>query len=339
MDKDYLRLNCESRIEDNEVNEYSVKVALKKKKTEENNSTLQLIFDEIYNKGNSIAVSGANPNKPKLLDAIAFSVIMFLFSVVLAVFTYFMRELFLLQLLVICSAVIVPISILYFFYRLDVRGNVRFSTLVYSVIVGVVIFCATELVFDRFVSQAYEWYYSVVAIRCLVELLLVSVICYLIIGNMRNKSATTPLLIACAVAVGFAFSKSLSQNFSSLLTNVNVSPSGETVGAIVNVEDYIKNSTKNLIALFATVSVYRPFMFIALSIIIVRILTNEVSSAGKRTATSFFTFLFCSVTYILSSLQTPFNFLTFFYNLISIVFTGYLFINAINSCIKTTAYD
>lgn len=339
MDKDYLRLNCESRIEDNEVNEYSVKFALKKKKTEENNSTLQLIFDEIYNKGNSIAVSGATPNKPKLLDSIVFSVIMLLFNVVLAVFTYFMREFFLLQLLVICSAVIVPISILYFFYRLDVRGNVRFSTLVYSVIVGVVIFCATKLVFDRFVSQTYEWYYSVVAIRCLVELLLVSVSCYLIIGNMRNKSATTPLLIACAVAVGFAFSKSLSQNFSSLLTNVNVSPSGETVGAIVNVEDYIKNSTKNLIALFATVSVYRPFMFIALSTIIVRILTNEVSSAGKRTATSFFTFLFCSVTYILSSLQTPFNFLTFFYNLISIVFTGYLFINAINSCIKTTAYD
>ena len=72
---------------------------------------------------------------------------------------------------------------------------------------------------------------------------------------------------------------------------------------------------------------------------VVRILTSQVPSAGKKTANSFFTFLFCSVTYILSSLQTPFNVLTFFYNLISIVFTGYLFINAINSCVKDEKYE
>lgn len=339
MDKDYLRLGGESRLEDNEVNEYSVKVEIKKKKNVEENSTLQLIFDEIYNKGNSIAVSGATSNKPKLLDAIVFSSIMLLFTVILAVFTYFAREFFLLQLLVICSALILPISLLYFFYRLDVKAKVKFSTLVYLVVIGVAIFVITELIFDKFISQTHQAYHSFVAIRCLIELLVVSLVCYLINGGMRIKSATTPLLIASAVAVGFAISKSLAQNFSLLLINLNVAPSGETLGAIVNVEGFIRDSANRVIASFATVSVYRPFVFIALCIIIERVLTSENTSAGKKTATSFFTFLFCSVTYILSSLQTPFNVLTFLYNLISIVFTGYLFINAINSCVKAEKYE
>jgi hypothetical protein len=339
MDKDYLRLNSESRLSDESVNEYSVKVAVKKKKSSEENSTLQIIFDEIYNKGNSIGVSGANTNKPKLLDSIIFSSIILLFGVILAVITYFTRELFLLQLLVISSAIIVPISLLYFFYRLDVKGKVKFSTIMYLVVAGVVIFIVTELVFEKIINQTNQSYHSFVAIRCLIELLLVSLVCYLIYGGMRTKSVTTPLLIACAVAVGFAFSKSLSQNFSLLLINVNVAPSGETVGAIVNVENFIKDSVKSVIESFATVSVYRPFVFIALCVIIVRILTSQVPSVGKKTANSFFTFLFCSVTYILSSLQTPFNVLTFFYNLISIVFTGYLFINAINSCVKDEKYE
>lgn len=339
MDKDYLRLNNESRFEDNDVNEYSVKVVVKKKKSADENTTLQLIFDEIYSKGNSIGVGDGTTNKPKLLDAIVFSSIMLLFSIILAVVTYFTREFFLLQLLAVCSASILPISLLYFFYRLDVKGKIKFSTLVYLVVVGIAIFVITELIFDRLVSQTHQAYHSFVAVRCLIELFVVSLVCYLINGGMRNKSATTPLLVACAVAVGFTLSKSLSQNFSLLLIDVNVAPSGETIGAIVNVEGFIKNSINNVISAFATVSVYRPFVFIALCIIIERILTSRVSSAGKKTVTSVFTFLFCVVTYILSSLQTPFNVLTFLYNLISIVFTGYLFINAINSCVKAEKYE
>lgn len=339
MNNDYLRLENEERLSDQEVNKYSVKKVAKKKKSVEENSMIKLIFDEIYSKNNVFSVSQTKTNKPKLLDAIVFSSILILFGFILAVITYTLREFFLLELFVLYSSLIVPLSLIYFFYRLDVKGNVKFSTLMYCVLVGISLFIATELIFNKFISEAVENYHSNVAIRCLFELLTVSLACYFISGGMQKKLPTTSLLVACAVAVGFVFSNSLSVNFKALLINVSVSPNGETVGAILNIENYVKTSAKNVISIFTTVSVYRSFLFIALTVIVVKILSAQDGKVGKKTANIFFTFLFCCVTYILSSLKTPFNVLTFFYNLISIVFTCYLFINAINSCVKSEKYE
>ncbi len=339
MDKDYLRVNSEKRLADSEVNEYSVKSKAKKNKSFEKNSAIKLIFDEIYSKSKSFDISKGNIKKPMLLDSIIFSLILLVLGVVLCVVAYVLREFFLLQLLVFYFSFFVPVSLLYFFYRLDVNGGIKFSMLVYCILAGVATYIISELFFANFVSETMHSYHSNVAFRCLFELLSIALICFFVIRGMQSVSGTTSLLIACAVASGFSFTKCLSENFTALLINVSVSPGGEAVGAILNIEEFIKTSSRKIISSVATISVYRPFVFIALSVIIAKILNNDGWSLGKKTITTFFTFLFCCVTYILSSLKTSFNTLAILYNLISILFTGFLFFSAINDCIKSEKYE
>ena len=339
MDNEYLRLLSEERQNDNEVINYSVKKNATKKKPNQNNTAISLIFDEIYNKTNTFSLNEASAKKPKLLDSIVFSSILLLIGVLLGVLTYILREFFLLELLVVYFSIFMPLSFMYFFYRLDVKGHTKFSTLVYCVSVGIAIFIISELLFKSLIKGEIKLYHSNVAMRCLFEFLSISLVCFFIIKSMKKVSGATTLLIACAVAAGFSFSRSLSENFTSLLINVSVSPSGESVGAILNIESFIKTSAKNVIASFASNSVYKPFIFTSLSIIIVKISNNDVFTHKKKFITSILTLAFCYITYILSSLQTPFSVLTILYNLISLIFTAYLFINAINDCLNSEKYD
>lgn len=339
MDNEYLRLLNEERLKDNEIIEYSVKKNIAKKKAPHNNTAISLIFDEIYNKTNTLSLSQTSTKMPKLLDSIVFSLVVFLIGVLLGVLTYIVRDFFLLELLIVYISIFMPLSFIYFFYRLDVKGSTKFSTLVYCVSVGVAIFIMSELLFESLIKGEIKSYHSNVAIRCLFEFLSISIVCFFMIKGMRKVSGATTLLIACAVAAGFSFSRSLSENFTSLLINVSVSPSGESVGAILNIQTFIRTSAKNVITLFPSNSVYKPFIFISLSIIIVKISNNDVFSRKKKIITSILTLAFCFITYILSSLQTPFSVLTILYNLISLIFTAYLFINAINDCLSSEKYD
>ncbi len=339
MSNDYLRLDGDDRLIDSSVNEYSVKNNGKKKTLNNENSAMKLILDEIYLKKKSIGITDAVSNKPKLLSAITFSSILIMFSLILSVITYYTRMFFTLQLTVLCYSAVVPISIIYFFYNLNVNGNVKFSTLSYCTFLGIAVFIIIEVIFTKLVSQALHDYHFYVSVRCLIEMLSVVCISYFVKTSIRGGSYATWLLIAGTVAAGFSFASSLAENFSSLLVEITVSPTGDTVGAIINIEEFIKNSISNAISSFATTSIYNPFIFIALAIIIFRNITNDKVVLRKKIVIVFFTFLFCLITYILSSLKTPFDFLTVLYNLISIIFTVYLFITAINDCVKSEKYE
>ena len=336
MNNEYLRLDCEERFVDSSVNEYSVKTPVKK--AVEKNTALKLILDEIYSKCNSVNIS-ETAKKPKLLDAIVFSSILLLFALLLSVVTYYSRVFTMLELTVCCYSAIMPTSIIYLIYKLDVTGKVKFSTIIYCVFVGVAVFVLVEIIFSKLISQALRDYHAYVAVMCLIEMLSVVGVAYLIMCSMNKLSNTTLLIISCAVAVGFSLSNALADNFYLLLTNVTQLGAGEAVGVIIYDEEYVKFSMNNLISSFSTVSIYRPFVFIALTVIIFRSLTKSFSKKGKKVVNVLFTILFCLVTYILSSLKTPFDILTVLYNLIAIIFTVYLFITAINDCIKSEKYE
>ena len=339
MDNDYLRLDSDERLVDSQVNEYAVKTNYKKQRNNKGNTAISFILDEIYSKKNLVDISENVSKKPKLLDAIFFSLSLLLFSFLISVVTYYVRAFFLLELTVFCYSAIIPVSILYFFYRLDVNGRIKFSTLAYSALFGISAFIIIEIIFTKLINQALHDYYSSVAVRCLVELILVVVIAYFLRRGVRGGTNISGLVIACAVAVGFSFSNALADNFSALLVNVSVSNTGYAVGAIINIEEFIRTSISNVISTFATISIYKPFLFIALTVIIFRSLTNNLLNLKKKVVTIFFTFLFCIVTYVLSSLKTPFDFLMVLYNLIAIAFTLYLFITAINGSVKLEKYE
>ena len=197
MDNEYLRLVSEERLNDNEIIEYSVKKNLPKKKTHHNNTAISLIFDEIYNRSSAFSLDQASPKKPKLLDSIVFSSIILLIGVLLGVLSYIVREFFLLELLIFYLSMFMPLSFMYFFYRLDVKGNTKFSTLVYCVSVGIAIFIISELLFESLIKGEIKSYHSNVAIRCLFEFLSISIVCFFIIKGIDCRSVFFLKSVGC----------------------------------------------------------------------------------------------------------------------------------------------
>ena len=179
MDNEYLRLLNEDRLGDSEVNQYSVKKNSTKKKLNQNNTAISLIIDEIHNKSKTLSLSEGGVKKPKLLDSIVFSALLLLFGAILGVLTYTVKEFFLLELLTVYLSLFMPLSFMYFFYRLDVKESIKFSTLVYCVVVGITIFIMSELLLKILIKGEIKSYHSIVAICCLFELLSTSFVCFL----------------------------------------------------------------------------------------------------------------------------------------------------------------
>ena len=331
MNNDFLRFSNENLDREEGVVSYSAQKTEEKPKRSEKNTAIKIILEEIYNKDKTISLSNEETNnKPKLLISIVFSMVGFVFCGILTAISSFSNELFTLPILVMSYSLLIPISFTFFFYKLNIHSKVKFVTVMLCYLLGSLLYFGVELIFSLAVSDSVDIYYSIVAVKCFIELFSVFIISISLIKSYKISSVAGALLIACSVASGYSVTKSLSQNFSALLVNVSVGSSGETVGAIINLEKLIQSSIKGLIKSFPLVSVFKPCIFICLSVITVKFLRADI----KSTVTSIFTFLFCLVTYVLISINTPFNYLTTLYNLLSIIFTVVLFIDTVNSAIK-----
>ncbi|MBQ3235410.1 MAG: hypothetical protein IJA97_04550 [Clostridia bacterium] len=341
MNNDYLRITNPDALTDTTVNKYSAKANAKLKSKKQNvSSTLDLIIDEVYDfSDRSELIYQESVKKPKILDAIFFSFVYLALLIIVAILVGFIKNLVLVHLLAVASAFYIPLSFIYFFSRLDVRGNVKFSTIAYCTIIGLTIYFLIDMLFDALVSPTMHFYMDMVTVRCVIELLSVVLLSVFIIEGKAKGSKSTAVLIACCISSGFALAQSLSNNFSSMLVKVDVYMYGSSVGAIVNLESFIESSANRLIETMANSIVLEPLTFTMLAMILVNITASEEWSFGKRTVTMLFTFLFCCLTYVLTTISTPFNVLSIFYNVISLVFCIYLFIKMINSCIASEKYE
>ena len=339
MNNDFLRLNNVTAQTDTSVNKYSVKSAQKKKTSRtDGNSALSLIIDEVYD-GDSGLIYNERVQKPKIIDSIAFS---FVYLVVIMAFMLLVEakaNLFLIYVLAIISAILVPVSLVYFFYRLDVRGRLKFSSIIYLVSVGFVVYVFIDFIFKRFVGETLSFYMYVITIRSAIELLSIVLISIFVIKNKSKCSRMTAILIACAVSSGFAVAEALSGNLSAMFVSVEVHQLGSSVGAILNMNSFIQRSATNLLNQIADTAFLQPLMFVMLITILVKIFVNDEWSIRKRSVTIVFTFLFCAVTHALTNISTPFNVLSILYNVVSIAFTLYLFGKMLNNTIKAEKYE
>ncbi len=332
MNNDFLRFSNQQLQNDEGVVNYCAKKEPKKKERQTSGDTaLKIILDEIYSYDKTVHLSTQDSaDVPKLLAPIIASGVFFLFCVLATVIAYFSAEFFTLPIVMVTYSAFVPISLLYFFYRLSASKKLKFSTIMISVVLGSLVYTTVELIFSNAVDETMHDYHSFVAGRCLLELFLVYVLSFSLIKSCKAENMATSLLIACSVASGYSIARALSENFYTLLINVEVENGANTVGAIINLKNFIQTSVVSLLKSFSITSIFKPCIFICLSIVSMSVLRADF----KSTVTAVFTFLFCVTTYVLTSIQTPFNVLTVLYNLISVVFTLYLFINTVNACLK-----
>lgn len=341
MNNEYLRLDNPDAKVDSTVNKYSAKTQVKRKaKKQELTSTIDLILEEVYESQNTTTlINQETVHKPKILDTIVFSFIFLIAIIFLGIVTRLSTSLLLTFILSVSSAFFIPVSFIYFFHRLDVRGNIKFSTIVYCFTLGATAYLMIDYLFDKFVSETIHFYIYIVSVRCVIELLSIIILSILFIEGNAKRFKTSAILIACALSSGFVFAQSLSQNLSALLVKVDIYRYGSSVGAILNLSESIKDSSENLLNVLPNTCFLEPLIFVTLSMILVDITANENWSLGKRTVTTLFTFLFCCLTYVLSAISTPFGILSVIYNVISLVFAILLFIRMVNSCVATERYE
>lgn len=347
MNNDYLRLNNSELKTDKSVNIYSAKFT-KANKTQatSSKSAISLIVDEIYSLGDTTEfISKDIVEKPKVLGTIIFSFVFLLVIMAITFVCNLVKDLMLVFLLSVLLAFFVPISLLYFFYKLDARGKLKFSSLVYYAMLGGAFIVGVEFVFNSSVVTVIRDYFTVTALRCLVELLGVVLISVLLIRSKYNRARTTSILITCAVSAGFVIVKSLYSNFLSMLVEVDVETNlgffeyGMRLGAILNQDGFIGLSLNRLLNSSSSSCFLLPITFIFVAIIFIDVLETEDWSITKKAISSIFAFIFCATSYILISIQTSFNVLSVLYKALSIAFVLYLFARTINNCIKSEKYE
>ncbi len=347
MNNDYLRLNNDDLKSDNTVNIYSAKHSKSKtKEVSSSKSAISLLIDEIYSAGETAEfINNDAIEKPKVLGAIVFSFVFLLVIMAISFICSVVKDLMLVLCLCILFAFFVPVSILYFFYRLDVRGKLKFSSIAYYMLLGGAFLIGVEFIFNTNINQLVRGYFPNVVLRCLVELGGVLLISILIVRAKFNRARSTAILITCAVSAGFAITKGLYSNFLSMFVEVDVETNlgffdyGMRLGAILNHDGFIGLSLENLLNEAPMTSFLQPMIFMFVAIIFIDVLETQDWSMTKRAISSIFAFIFCATTYILMSIQTSFNVLSLLYKTLSVIFVLYLFAKTVNSCIKSEKYE
>ena len=157
MNNEYLRLNNADSQQDLSVNKYSAKLNAKNKANRQRQSSaLGLIIDEVYSvQEKTELIQQESVKKPKILDAVFFSFAYLISLILLAFIVKTTKNLVLLYVLAMGSSFYIPLSFIYFFYRLDVRGKLKFSSIAYCVLIGFAIYLAIDFVFEKFVLPSF----------------------------------------------------------------------------------------------------------------------------------------------------------------------------------------
>ena len=344
MDNDILRVNNKDRIFDEDVNVSSFGESVQKKvAVKKENSVHNFLEDELLEKQVNVVIQKAPVDKPKLFEPIALSVLLIMIALILSIVCYFSGELFIVPAYILILGLTVPISFSFFFFRLNTRGDVNFLTIVKLFLVGIAISIVLSLIFEL-ISRSYfgdSIIFSVV--KCTVELFVVTVITIITLNSHKNCSYIAVLLVACAVSSGFACAHTVTECFYDLFMRTEVTDGNVTqsLGAIINDSKFIKFSVRALVLDGFNIGLFKPFMFISLTIINGYAFKYISTKTNNRTTNSMAGSLFFPLTiclYSLSEFISSIPFLQLLYNAIALVVAIYSFIKIINFCIKNENY-
>ncbi|MBR6737786.1 MAG: hypothetical protein IKL82_05440 [Clostridia bacterium] len=342
MNNEYLRVSNDSAKNDKTVNKYSAgsKKSTVKKHASDERRAVDFIIEELNETGGGIvAEKTILAPRPKLMDSVFFAIILTLFGVLLAVASVFLNKMYLLELAVCVIGTSLPLIFMYFIFSLETREKYSFSSISLFLFVGVSDFVLCSLISETLLEPFFNSSIGITTVRSIIELTITMLSCLIVVKYRRPKSVMSIILIATVISGGYAMARGISDNFSELFISVNVGVTNETVGAIINVKDFIAKSATSLLEGIVKNSVYKPCLFMSLVIIITEIFQNDFLTKKDRVLNSIFITLFCIVTYVLSNIESPFIYLNVIYNGISIFITAMLLYNAVNSAIRAENYE
>ena len=329
MNNEDLRVENYKKNNDGEISisSFELQNAPKKKKT--NNRSFQFLLDEISaNDSESGTYTVASNKNAKITEAISLFFKMLLGLIMLGVITYLSSNVYFGIIFAVLSSTLIPISLCFFFYTLDGRGNLKLSKLVKLFFYGILSCFLIEILWEVLVEDAYREFFLFVFGKSFFEILIISLLVVIEYSQNKNVSVLTALLISCAVASGNVFAHAIINNIETLFIGVEVIYHGEfvSVGAIVNGGIWQLGSVLNLFKNSFINCVYIPLIYSLISIIngfAIKTTFFKKSISKKSSYQTLWLFLLSIGLCALSVMKSPFRVFDIIYQVIVLTFSIY----------------
>ncbi|MBR5439036.1 MAG: hypothetical protein IKV61_02345 [Clostridia bacterium] len=341
MEKDILRVENFKDANAN-INSSHFKNAVDKKIVENQNTSIAtLIRDELASDDNSPTTLSLT-TKPKIFSTFILAVSLIVASVLLALFCYFTKEIYFAVLLAGVCSIIIPMTLTYFFSKLDTRGELSILFILKTFALGALAYCVLEIVFTNIVELINYSGYLTSLTKCLVDMAVVTLITALLYSQNKKTGTITLMLIACTVASGFSTFKSFTTMFNSLFIKVQIFDGQSlSVGAIINTGNWATRSINSLLKTTVYYGLYQPLIFTSLNVIIgfsLNYYFNKKSRDIDNRTSNLLIIITCLLINALISVSTSIIFFEIIYNVCAILFTAYMFYEVLDYSIKNEKY-
>lgn len=341
MNNDVLRVE-NFKDEDLSVNSSHFKNDSNKNSIDAKKTTLiSLIKDEYKDKGNNYNSLILAP-KPKIFSTIILALSLILLIVALSVFCYQTKDILYAVVLAIICALTMPLSLTYFFNKLDTKSNFSFLSTLKMFGLGALVYCLSNALYQSVIETTNYSGYLIVFARCIIEMLSILIITALFYKQNIKTGTITLMFIACAVASGFSAFKSFSTMFNSLFIKIQIFDGQSlSVAAIVNTGSWANRSINALFKTIGYYGFYQPLIFVALNVIIAFSLNyyfNKKSRASEAKTSNLLIIITCLLINALISVNTSILFFEIIYNASAVLFTAYMFYEVLEFSIKNEKY-
>ena len=175
MDNEFLRYENNPNLKSKEVSFTSFN---KKNNQESNkkhaNSLWSFINEEEISFNKKILLEESAPvEKPKLGEAINLFIVVLVLNVLLVNFCSLTNNIFFLFILIFLSSVTIPISIMFFFYKLNTRSKISVINVIKFLSIGAFAFIIMGGVLDKALITNLNYNYIVLSIKTLCNFLLI----------------------------------------------------------------------------------------------------------------------------------------------------------------------
>ena len=307
------------------------------------NSLISFFTDEKKAVQEKLALEDSKPvQKPKLGGSTTIFIELLVITILLLYFCISVNNVFFMSVLIFIASAIMPITMVYFFNKLNTRGRLRLSTVIRLLATGVITYLILDFLFDKFFLDSSNYAYIFTSIRSIVELVVILFIVGFTLKALKQHNIMTVLYIASILSAGFALSRSLVEMFEVMFIRIQISQNGviSAVGAIINSTESAKYSIDALIENIFYIGFFKPFVFISLTVIngfALRFLFYNKN--GEQNPFGLIVLLvFSLVTIGFSSLTSSINFLQILYTVCTIIVTGFALYHVIENSIKTENY-
>ena len=345
MDNEILRVSNKDRINDTEVVSSSYGgVSDKNSITKKENSFYSLLTGELNEKQNSNIANSVSVEKPKLFEPIALAVLLLASILIISLVCYVTKALSLVPVLILLSGVSVPVALTYFCFRLNTHNDVNLMGILKLALTGAVVSLIINFIFNSISNTFFRASIVATLVRGVVEILAVAFIILFAVHNNKSNNYMSVLLISCSVSAGFICAQTVTELFYSLFIRMDVSDGSLThsLGAILNSDKYITSSIKSLVFSVVNLSLFKPSIFILLSIVngfAFRFVSVKNLNGTVSGITGGLLYPLTLIVYLLTEFVSSISFMQAIYNTMALMLTVYLFYMVVNYCIKNENYS